>query len=258
DHMKSTPDAVRKRCDRAIDKLRQMAGRSGVMMSAAALTSHLTERVLTSPSPAGLIARATTAATTTVAGHIAGSSGPIVKGASMMMATAKASTVAASVIAATAILGGAVYFARAQAPRHSAAPPVAQSPPAAYIPPARTQYSPFSGIQWPVQPPQVKVGNEWYELISIDGTPVEQIITFARKIYGNLWQKRFDEDLVEVMTQMGKTPGMMVTLELRTLDSEHKLIKLDGMPMTRANRQAIWKADNPEFATNPTTPKSGP
>jgi hypothetical protein len=208
------------------------------------------------PPPAGLIARATTVATNTAAGHIAGSIGPIVKGASIMMATAKASTIAA-VLAATAILGGAVFFARAQAsaPRNAIEPPVAQPSPAAYIPPARTQYSPFSGIQWPVQPPWVKVGSKWYELVAIDNTPVTWIVTFAQKIYGNIWQKRFDEDLVEVLTQMGKTPGLMVNLQLRTLDSAHKLIKLDGVPMTRANRQAIWKADNPEFFAASATPK---
>jgi hypothetical protein len=86
------------------------------------------------------------------------------------------------------------------------------------------------------------VAGTWAELVSIDGTPAARIVAFCQEHYpqrGDLWRKRFGEDLVEVLSAMGHPPGDRVRLELKTLpEGGRRTIEL---PMTRENRQRIWQ-----------------
>ena len=75
-------------------------------------------------------------------------------------------------------------------------------------------------------------------LIAIDDQPASKIIDFAQLTYGDdLWEKRFREDIVEVLTKMGKPPGDQVKLELREPGSD-KTITMENVPMTKENRRA--------------------
>jgi hypothetical protein len=101
--------------------------------------------------------------------------------------------------------------------------------------------SPFAAVRWQQSQPEVKVGNEWFKLISLEGLPASEIVAFSQTTYGSKWQKRFEEDLVELLTRMGHPPQDKVTLVVQSLTSPETR-KLEGVRMTRANRQAIRNA----------------
>ena len=101
--------------------------------------------------------------------------------------------------------------------------------------------SPFAAVRWQDSQPEVQVGDEWFKLVSLDELPVEQILAFSRQTYGDLWQKRFEEDLVELLSRMGHRPQESVTLEVQSLTSAETRT-LEGVPMTSANCSAITAA----------------
>jgi hypothetical protein len=77
--------------------------------------------------------------------------------------------------------------------------------------------------------------------VSLDDLPASEIVAFSRRTYGNLWQKRFEKDLVELLTLMGHPPKDTVTLVVQSLTSPETRT-LNDVPMTWANRQAILDA----------------
>lgn len=101
--------------------------------------------------------------------------------------------------------------------------------------------SPFAAVRWQASQPEVQVGDEWFKLVSLDTIPASKIIAFSRETYGNKWQKRFEEDLVELLTRMGHPPRNKVTLVVQSLTSPETRT-LEDVPMTRANRRAIRDA----------------
>lgn len=101
--------------------------------------------------------------------------------------------------------------------------------------------SPFAAVRWQSFQPEVKVGQQWYQLVSLDDLPAAEIVAFSRETYANHWRKRFEEDLVELLTRMGHPPQDSVTLVVRSLTTRETKVWED-VPMTRANRQAIWNA----------------
>jgi hypothetical protein len=102
--------------------------------------------------------------------------------------------------------------------------------------------SPFQAIRWQAETPQVEVDGIWYQFVSINDVPAEQIIGFSKSIGPDYWQKHFNEDLVELLTLMGHAPGGTATLQVQDLNST-KIELLKNVPMTEANRLAILKAD---------------
>jgi hypothetical protein len=101
--------------------------------------------------------------------------------------------------------------------------------------------SPFEAVRWEDHTPHVKVAGKWYELVSMDGLPASQIVSLCKSLDPQSWQKRFEEDLVEVLTRSGYPPGTTTTLELK--DPENGRIEmLRDVPMTYENRQALWRA----------------
>jgi CubicO group peptidase (beta-lactamase class C family) len=101
--------------------------------------------------------------------------------------------------------------------------------------------SPFSAVRWQGPRPEVQVGDEWFTLVSLNGLPASEIVEFSRKTDPDLWQKRFAEDLVEVLTGMGHPPGDTVQLVVKPVGSQESRT-LEGVRMTTANRKAIWEA----------------
>lgn len=102
--------------------------------------------------------------------------------------------------------------------------------------------SPFSGIRWKEVTTEVQVKGRWYELISINDLAATKIVEHCRKVHKDLWQKRFGEDLIQVLREMGTEPGTTARLELRDLETG-KAVKIEAEPMTKENRQAIWEAN---------------
>ncbi|QGQ23778.1 hypothetical protein F1728_14265 [Gimesia benthica] len=101
--------------------------------------------------------------------------------------------------------------------------------------------SPFAAVRWEDSQPEVQVNDQWYRLIALDGIPAEKMIDFSKETYGEKWQKRFEEDLVELMTRMGHPPEKTVTLEVQSLTSSEKQT-LKEVRLTYANRAAIRAA----------------
>jgi CubicO group peptidase (beta-lactamase class C family) len=101
--------------------------------------------------------------------------------------------------------------------------------------------SPFAAVRWHESRPQVQVGDEWFQLVSLDTIPATEIVAFSQRTYGDKWQKRFEEDLVELLTRMGHAPGETVTLVVQAPTSSETRT-LEEVPMTAANRHAIRAA----------------
>ena len=106
---------------------------------------------------------------------------------------------------------------------------------------AFSKKSPFNAVRWQDSQPEVRISEEWYQLVSIDGVPTKDILTFCRRTYEGKWRKRFAEDLVEVLIRMGHEPKDTVQLVVRSPGfSESK--QLENVAMSKENRQAIWNA----------------
>jgi hypothetical protein len=99
--------------------------------------------------------------------------------------------------------------------------------------------APFTGVRFEGTKPVVKIGDEWFTLVSIDGVPAADIVAFSQWIYLDNWKKRFREDLVEILTRMGHEPKDTVQLVVSPLGSQETRT-LEDVPMTEANRWAIY------------------
>jgi len=107
--------------------------------------------------------------------------------------------------------------------------------------------APYTQIVWSEEEerPRVRLRDTWYTLEAINGLATEALIDFARRTYADRWQKRFDEDLVEVLTRMGHPPEETVRLTLFDAEARRSLT-LEAVPMTGANRQAIIASKYPQ------------
>jgi hypothetical protein len=101
--------------------------------------------------------------------------------------------------------------------------------------------APFSAVRWQDSRPEIAFRDNWYELVSLDDVPAYEIVVYSQKTYGADWQKRFEEDLVELLTRMGHPPGETVKLVVRPV-ARSQTLTLEKVPMTTANRKAIYDA----------------
>ena len=101
--------------------------------------------------------------------------------------------------------------------------------------------SPFEALRWEKDQPVVKIGKQWFTLVSLDGIAAEEIVKFCKREHADRWQKRFGEDLVEVLEGMEHEPGAEVDLVVKALGSSIEK-KLAGVKMTEENRAAIKAA----------------
>jgi len=228
-----------------------MADGKGVVMSVAMLGVVLEAHVATA-APPGLVATTTAAALADSGALVAAIADPIAGGISTLLTLAQAK-VAAAMIAGVAIVSAAASAAVVLAAH---APPATRP---ANVSPATTRaattdaptnnfprLAPFDGVRWnDGDVPTVRVENIWCELVAIDDMPAERIIGFCKNHYHNLWQKRFEEDLVEVLAGLAQQPGDRVKLTVRDPDRKQVSELLD-VRMTRANRQQLWLARQAE------------
>lgn len=73
--------------------------------------------------------------------------------------------------------------------------------------------SPFSAVKWKKEQPIVKFENEWFDFEKLDHFSKEEILDFCKTAYGDKWQKRFSEDLVDVLKGLGYQPNVKVNLK---------------------------------------------
>jgi RNA polymerase sigma factor (sigma-70 family) len=252
-HFKTTPEAARKRVERAVEKLRVLAAKKGHAFPVASLSAGLAAFVKVTP-PSGLLSAATVAAGAPQGSALAAPSAHLVKGALTMMTATKvkiAGVWALAVILAGATIGGATWMlAGGQTPDVAQNPATVpsdtnDSPPPPYagngpIP----KLAPYSGLRWRDDLPEAEVNGAWYELVDIQNVPVSQIIDFQKSRDPNAWRKHFAEDIVEVMSNMNYGLGNTVDLKVRTLDADKKLITLKDVAMTSENRWSLMVVPN--------------
>jgi hypothetical protein len=101
--------------------------------------------------------------------------------------------------------------------------------------------APFSAVRWKGEEAEVEVSGRWYALRAVAGVSLEDLVAHARTTYGDKWEKRVEEDLVEVLAGMGQRPGVTVTLRVRDLETGTETT-LPDVPMTKENRRRLRDA----------------
>jgi len=96
--------------------------------------------------------------------------------------------------------------------------------------------SPFTGVRWEGDRPVVRVRGRWAPLASIDGLPIADVMEFARREFGDKARKRLAEDLVELLSKMGREPGWDVALGL---EADGGRVEVLTEPMTEENRALL-------------------
>ena len=100
--------------------------------------------------------------------------------------------------------------------------------------------SPFSRVSCQGDVAMVTYQDQTYQLVSLNGLTTKQILDFCKQRYGSGWEKRFAEDLVDVLVGMGQEVSTTCALVLR--DRTGKTITVQRAPMTNALRQQVYEA----------------
>ncbi len=101
--------------------------------------------------------------------------------------------------------------------------------------------SPYAGLRWKGETPEVEVDGTWSELLSVEGIQTPLLIGYCKQTAGSRWRKRFSEDLVQVLNRLGQWPLFSVDLEVRD-PVAGGVRRLEGVPLTRANRQSVYRS----------------
>lgn len=108
--------------------------------------------------------------------------------------------------------------------------------------------SPFTSVGFEEERVFVTYNGQTYEWLELDGIKVDEIVAAAKKYYGDLWQKRVSEDLVELLGKMGHEPGNEVKLRLVDQATKQELV-VDKARMSKANRNAVRNGQDARRAT---------
>ncbi|WP_418637720.1 S41 family peptidase [Winogradskyella sp.] len=76
--------------------------------------------------------------------------------------------------------------------------------------------SPFTAVKWQNGQALVQFENTWYHFEKLAHFSKKELLDFCKQQYGNKWQRRFSEDLVAVLQDMGFNPQQKVTIQLST------------------------------------------
>jgi D-alanyl-D-alanine-carboxypeptidase/D-alanyl-D-alanine-endopeptidase len=100
--------------------------------------------------------------------------------------------------------------------------------------------SPFTAVRFEDEKVIVTYKGQAYQWFELDGIKIEDIIASSKKQFGDRWQMRVSEDLVEVLWGMDHKPGNTVKLGLRGLKTKQDVV-IENAPMTKENRNAIFR-----------------
>ncbi|MHC4137954.1 MAG: S41 family peptidase [Planctomycetota bacterium] len=118
---------------------------------------------------------------------------------------------------------------------------------------AADRLSPFTEVVFEGETPFVRFEGKWYELLELDGLKADRIIAFCKRTYDRKWDRRFAEDLVEVLEKMGQRPGRHVRLVLRAKETGLK-VKVARAAMTEENRKRVRDARRRARGSAPSAP----
>lgn len=250
----ATENAAKKRVAHALEKLRHYFSRHGVTSTAAIIAVVLSANsvqaappALASTATAVALAKGATASTSTLV---------LIKGALKIMAWTKTQTtltVGAIVVLTAITTGVAVKTLHARAQSRDAGKPA----PSVFSDPSK-HISPFTLVQFDDADSNkvtVVYGGTRYQLAAVNGVPVTDILNFCRNQYGSgalgeaQAEKRFSEDLLVVMADMGHAPASDNTISLTLIDPQSgRQQTIDRATMTARNRSFLMqnrsKVDN--------------
>jgi C-terminal processing protease CtpA/Prc len=134
----------------------------------------------------------------------------------------------------SAILSVVLFFSL---PLYLSSPAMAGGPVSLAPQDVEEKSSPFDGLRWSGDQPEVQVDETWYEPVTIDGIDVKEILAFADQ-----WppgrEKRFAEDLVPILMTLKWKGDRMVDLDLQSLE-DGSAVRIEGVEMTLAKREAL-------------------
>ena len=107
------------------------------------------------------------------------------------------------------------------------------------------QISPFTRVRFQGYKVFVKYDGAEYELAAVDGLSTPTLLNFCRRQYKDKWQKRFTEDLVVVLIQMGHPLKADHTVSLALIapkSGENKTV--ERAEMNEKNRRAVREGLN--------------
>jgi CubicO group peptidase (beta-lactamase class C family) len=105
------------------------------------------------------------------------------------------------------------------------------------MPHGYAKVAPYAGVRWKNDRlPIVQVHGRWLNLISVDGIPIEKIVSFAEREFSDKARKRFAEDLVYLLSLMGHNPDWEVTLGFESWPGQIEHVKVR---MTEENRRLV-------------------
>lgn len=110
--------------------------------------------------------------------------------------------------------------------------------PALTQPDGSVQRAPFTGVRYTDNEAHIEIEGEWFVWQGIDGIAYRDLSSFARKIAGEGWQRRLEEDLDWVLIEHGTPAGETVELLVSPVGGGQPQT-LEAVPMTRQNRQLI-------------------
>jgi hypothetical protein len=103
--------------------------------------------------------------------------------------------------------------------------------------------SPFTKVRFEGENALVTYAGSEYQLAAINEVSAAEIMEYARNKYKDQWQKRFAEDLLTVLNNMGHPIMSEHSISLTLVDPQTGQSKdIDNAEMTAANRSAIHRA----------------
>ena len=115
--------------------------------------------------------------------------------------------------------------------------------------------SPFTAVKPQPDSAIVRFENRDYGLVSINDQSAGQLLSFCRRKYRDWWEKRFTEDLVEVLADMGHPMTSDKTVKLVLKDSASRGVTIERAPMTAENRRAAYLFRQQSLKDHPDWPK---
>jgi hypothetical protein len=118
------------------------------------------------------------------------------------------------------------------------------------------QLSPFTAVQPAADSAIVRFNGHDYELVSINGLTASTLLEFCHRTYKTWWEKRFTEDLVEVLADMGHPMAEDKTVNLALKDpASGRVMTIDRAPMTPENRKQAFQFRQDSRKDHPDWPR---
>ena len=120
--------------------------------------------------------------------------------------------------------------------------PAAAQPVPSVLRPASGDFeklSPFTAVRVNGESYDVQFESSWYRLVELNGISAAEFYAHCKRVYGRRAEKRFTEDLVEVLDGLGHKNATAVSLVLDNIETGER-VEREKVVMTEANRRLVW------------------